>query len=206
MKLGVSIRIVVILIVSLMLLLPKETHADSLPSLLTPLDINALVSLEATQNALVVVGTKFDVILAPQNLGMWTGTINDSGWSLSFSGGFNGVPLSMTQTGHSDLAAQRATWSTVGRLGSFAFDGSGSMDFDPTWSETIFGVGIGGLQGVTGLKSGAGGILAGMGSAVVIKLADDTIFDGFTEAEEESAFGDLIDGVVSFFSFSPQCP
>ncbi len=74
-------------------MLPTVATAGQIPSELTAQDLSALVALEATQNDLVGVALGINQLIPPQELGKWTGTIDRSGWLLTFSGVINEIPL-----------------------------------------------------------------------------------------------------------------
>lgn len=147
--------------------MPSTSSAGLIPPELTNQDVNTLVAMEATQSALVVVALNADQPIAVQSLGTWTGTIGSSGWSLTFTGSMNGVPLSISQAGLLDLAGNDVTWTNTGIYGSTSFTGSGMYELDPSWTEFLFGAAVIGVEALNATTI-VGGVAGGIVSYAVI--------------------------------------
>lgn len=147
----------------------SSSNAGLIPVELTNRDVNTLVALEATQNAIIVAAMQVNNPITPQSFGTWSGIIDDNGWSLVFAGSIGGVPLSIIHNGILDLANDRATWTDSGTLGLIGFTGNGTIDFDPSWTEVVFGALVVGTQ-VLSATTVVGGVAGGMVSAIVIGL------------------------------------
>src|SRR5438477_8265874 len=153
----------------------SSARAGMIPTTFTPFDLSALVSAEATQYDLAEAAWLLDKPLHPQKeLGNWTGNVNADGWSLNFQGNLNGVPLTVTQTGHLDLANDMATWTDFGLLGGEPINGSGTINFDPNWTQLLSKVGfdvvVAGAQIAAGVVSG--GVLIAINTLVSVAEVD----------------------------------
>jgi len=143
-------------------------EATLLPPELTDQDINTLVALEATQNTLLLTALHLNQPYTnDQYLGRWSGNISLSGWSLEFSGVLNGTDLSITQTGVLDLANNKATWINSGHFGLDVLAGDGSILFDPSWTEVLFGIAVGAVQ-VMNATTVVGGVVGVIVSGLLI--------------------------------------
>lgn len=160
------------------------TYGTPLPPEMTAQNLNTLVALEATANDIQFLGLSFDLPIANQTVGTWSGIIEPNGWSLQLSGSLNGVPLSISESGSLNLSAGIVTWTDSGSFGLNPLTGSGQMLLDPSWlqiiSEGLFDAGVIGLQGLS-VATGPGVAVAGMASAVVIKVGEKVIDDECTE-------------------------
>lgn len=137
-------------------------NGTPIPPDLTSRDVNTLVALEATQNVLLLAAFHINQpYINDQSLGSWSGIISSDGWSLSFTGALNGIPLSMTQAGDLDLSGSKATWTNSGLLGTDPFSGTGTILFDPTWTEVVFGIAVGAVQVInaTTIVGGVAGVI-----------------------------------------------
>jgi len=148
---------------------------------LTAQDVNALVALEATQYGLAATAFSVNQSVSAQPLGTWSGTIDSSGWNLTFSGQLNGTGMSIVESGQLDLTNNQATWTDTGMFGSAAITGSGNVMLDPFWKtfwKVVAGVTIVGAQTLTTVGSaGTTAVLdkfLSVGSATIINgLIDD---------------------------------
>lgn len=157
----------------LSVLFPLLASAGEIPPEMTAQDLNALVAMEATQNDLVAVAARINQQVLPQQLGTWVGTVDASGWSLTFSGQINNTLLTISQTGILDLANDRATWIDSGLLGNTQLSGSGSIEFDPRWGQIFFGMAVTGVQ-VLSASTGVG-VVVGVIVSPLVMVAEDEL-------------------------------
>jgi hypothetical protein len=97
----------------------------------TPVELNALVGLEASQVELLAIAVISPQPIGVQHLGIWVGTITSTGWSLQFDASFDNLPISIAQAGILDLANDNASWPATGTVGSDLLLDSESIVFKP---------------------------------------------------------------------------
>lgn len=157
---------------------PGYSLAGLVPPELTNQELNTLVALEATQNVLILGALHVNQTIQAvqeQTFGTWSGTIDDDSWNLQFDGSINDIFLTANQTGVLDLSAGLATWDTTGVLGTETFLGNGTIEFDPTWQQVVFGIGVAGVQ-VISASTIVGGLLGVSVSGLLVAgvvAADD---------------------------------
>jgi hypothetical protein len=150
-----------------------------------------LIAAESTTNTLALVSLTSST---PGALaaGAWTGSINSSGWSLSFSGSLQGTSLTLTETSTLDTVNQQLTLTDTGFLGSNAINGSGTIGLDAVnWTQTLTRATVAGsIAGLYGLTAGpAGGGLAFFAAFDAV-VADDLIQDYFKSTGSLSSNND----------------
>jgi len=129
-----------------------------------PSTLNATIATEAAAESFAVVNTFFQI--PTYNYGHWTGTYNNSGWSMNFLGSPNATQtLSIALTGQycavgiCDPSNAAIVWTGTFTFGSQTGTSSGSAVLDPiNWTDvitTVVGVsGIVGVQALTGIPTG----------------------------------------------------
>lgn len=124
--------------------------ALTLPSEMTERDVVILTAMATTQMDMlaIVEYENYQLNSQTQDLGFWTGTIDATGWNLTFNGSLNSIPLLIHQQGTLDFLNASAAWTTAGTYGVAPIDGSGSIAYDPNWTSLlqIFGK----IMGLTG--------------------------------------------------------
>ena len=101
---------------------------------LTGQQLNTLVSQEATQSVVLYLASELGSPLS----GSWSGTVTNSGWSLTFSGSINGQNAALTESG--TLTGNDATWTDSGTVGSNQFTGSGKASYsnnEVKWDQSM---------------------------------------------------------------------
>jgi hypothetical protein len=87
----------------------------------TQQQLNTLIALEATHNEI----GSFSLQLGGPVSGTWSGTVSDTGWSLTFSGTINGQDASITENGV--IKKKDVLWTDSGTIGGSAITGNGNV-------------------------------------------------------------------------------
>jgi hypothetical protein len=124
---------------------------------LTDVQLNTALSLTATSNELAALAISLGGSGNALTIGGWTGTVNSSGWTIDISGSLGGVPLSIAETGVLNTLNQQATFTDSGILGSEAINGSGTVNGNFNWSQSV-------------TKAGFDANISGSGAAVNVGL------------------------------------
>lgn len=179
-----STRFRIPILLLLVLSLINTANAGSFSDGMSPSEFMTNAALESTGVNL------FDLVLLsnaqlqlpqPQLLGAWTGTINDNGWVLNFSGNLAGQPITLVDSGAAGL--NQVQWTVAGNVGVIPITANGSLTYDPTFGNTGKYYGsvavTGGIE--AGIAFGAGictlgvGLLFGAGTALISDLASNVL-------------------------------
>lgn len=112
------------LLIALVILLFWNTAAHAIPFTSLDKNVGAL-----TESAVMSTSKIVQVFGASVNTLSYSGTFNNSNWSLTISGSYSGASLNLSFNGYFDEILNKGSFISTGTLGTATWNGSGTWSF-----------------------------------------------------------------------------